>query len=120
MKEKLSPAIKCDIPFVTEEQIEKALKAVDPNKAVDADQISARFVQMSATVLSRHLSYIVNTSIRTSMFPIFKGGCAKDCSNYCSISVLTVLSKLLETHVHDALYCFLSKYNLISPHKSCF
>ena len=70
VKEKLSPAIKCDIPFVTEEQIEKALKAVDPNKAVDADQISARFVQMSVTVLSRHLSYIVNTSIRTDMFPI--------------------------------------------------
>ena len=107
MKERLSPEIKFDIPFVTKEQIKKALKAVDPTKAVGADQISACFVQMSATVLSRHLSYyIVNTSIRTGVFPtfwkyakvfpifnMFKGGCAKDCNNYHPISVLTILSK---------------------------
>ena len=130
MKERLSPEIKFDIPLVTEEQIEKALKALDPTKTAGADQISARFVQMSATVLSRHLSYIVNTSIRTGVFPsswkyakvfpIFKGGCAKDCNNYRPISVLTILSKILETHVHDALYSFLSKYNLISAHQSGF
>ena len=47
------------------------------------------------------------------MTPIFKKGKTDDCSNYRSISVLTILSNFLEKHVYICLYDFLQDKNLL-------
>ena len=52
--------------------------------------------------------------------PIFKSGDAADMNNYRPISILTILSKLLESHVHDAFYSYLCSYDLISANQSGF
>ncbi len=44
---------------------------------------------------------------------IFKNGRSDEKSNHSPISILCVLSKILEKHVHNHLYSYLMKYNLI-------
>ena len=40
--------------------------------------------------------------------------------NFRPISVLPVLSKVIERHVHDSLYSYLTENNLIYPRQSGF
>lgn len=54
------------------------------------------------------------------MTPLHKGGDLDDVSNFRPISVLPVLSKIIERHTHDALYGYLTDNNLIYPRQSGF
>ena len=45
--------------------------------------------------------------------PLHKTGAKDDVNNYRPISVLPVLSKILEKHVHDALMDVLIAFNLL-------
>ena len=47
------------------------------------------------------------------MTPLFKQGAASDPSNYRPISVLPVVSKVIERHMHNSLYAFLMDNNLL-------
>ena len=49
----------------------------------------------------------------TNVTPIFKSVDPTDVKDYRPISVLPVLSKIAESHVHHALYSFLSENDLI-------
>ncbi len=73
---------------------------------------------------------VMNFSISCSKFstawklanicPIFKSGKRENRSNYWPISILNVLSKILEKHVHIHLYQFLTTYNLLHLAQSGF
>ena len=52
--------------------------------------------------------------------PLHKGGDVDDVSNFRPISVLPVLSKVIERHIHDALYNYLTDNSLIYPRQSGF
>ena len=52
--------------------------------------------------------------------PLFKGGALSDPSNYRPISVLPVLSKIIERHMYNSLYAFLTEQNLIYSRQSGF
>ena len=54
------------------------------------------------------------------MTPIFKSEDPADVTNYRPISVLPMLSKIVERHVHNALYGFLSENDLIYTRQSAF
>ena len=51
---------------------------------------------------------------------LFKGGDLENVNNYRPMSVLPVLSKVIERHVHDTLYSYLSDNTLIYPKQSGF
>ena len=51
---------------------------------------------------------------------MFKAGDNLNISNYRPISILPVLSKLLECHVHLALYKYLNQHDLLFKHQSGF
>ena len=114
------------IPKVTDIQVGKLLKSLNLSKANGMDKISAKFVQMATPALVHPLCYIMNTSIETGTFPdlwkhakvhpIFKSGDAADMNNYRPISILTILSKLLESHVHDTFYSYLCSYDWFSQY----
>jgi hypothetical protein len=52
--------------------------------------------------------------------PLYKKGTECDPSNYRLISVLPIVSKVIERHFHDSLYAFLNENNLIYTRQSVF
>ena len=103
-----------------------SIKSLDPSKATRLDGISPRVFKSSAEIVSPVLLKLINISIITGHFPdslklsklqhIYKGGDKDDPSNYRPISVLPVVSKIIEKHVTKHLFGFLNKYDLL--HKS--
>ena len=77
-----------------------------------------RLLKLAAPIVCHPLAYICNLSLFTSHFPskwkvakvtpIYKDGDKSDVSNYRPISVLPILSKILERVVHDQLYDYLT------------
>ena len=85
---------------------------------------------MSAIYIADSITYICNQSLKSSIFPnkwkegkvtpLHKSGAKDDINNYRPISVLPVLSKLLEKHVHDSLMDYLSHFKLLHKTQSGF
>ena len=83
--------------------------------------------EWTASSISKSLSVLFNKSITTGMLPtkwkfarvipIPKSGCSKDPANYRPISILAVISKLLEKHIHNLLLLHLNSVSPISQHQ---
>ena len=112
-----------EIPAITEEFVLEQLKALKIDKAVGIDGISPKLLRIAAPIITPSLTWIMNLSIKTGTFPniwkvakvipVYKAGNLQHRGNYRPISILSTLSKLLERHIHSALYSFLTKYSLL-------
>ena len=110
--------------------MQKQLDALDPSKATGLDGLSANFLRLSSSVIAVPVAKILNLSITTGIFPdsfekakitpCYKKGDKSDMSNYRPISVLPLLSKLIEKHVAENLKSYLNKYNLLYERQSGF
>ena len=119
-----------DIPLVSNYFVHKFLSSLDVNKACGLDEISPKYLKMSANVVSPIITSIINQSILSGIFPsqwkeskitpLHKGGEPGDLNNYRPISILSTLSKVLERHVHDTLYQYFSDWNLFHVFQSGF
>ena len=86
--------------------------------------ISARLLKSSANTITPSVTKLLNLSIRTGKFPklwkcskitaLFKSGDRTNASNYRPISILPILSKILEKAVHSQLYQYLVTNNLLT------
>ena len=118
------------IPEISKEYIEKFLKHIDVSKATGCDNIGPRLLKIAAPHIAETITYICNQSIKTSHFPekwkeakvtpLHKGGPKEDINNYRPISILPVISKLLEKHIHDSLMAFLTQFQLLHKNQSGF
>ena len=91
-------------------KMEKYLTNIDLTKATVSDNIGPRLLKLAAPFIPEILTYICNQSINNSTFPdkwkegkvrlLHKNGPKDDTNNYRPISVIPVLSKLLEKRVH--------------------
>ena len=54
------------------------------------------------------------------LFPISKSGTINDPSNYRPISILPVISKVIEKHITKHLFGFVNKYRLLHKAESGF
>ena len=87
-------------------------------------------ISQISNVISATLLKIINISILTGNFPenlklgkilpIHKGGAKKKHSDFRPISVLSVISKLIEKHVTKRLFGFLNKYDILHKSQSGF
>ena len=108
----------------------KFLKSMPANKATGLDGLPARLLKAGAEEIHAPLTYIVNLSLQTGVFPaewkvarvspIYKAGDKSDVGNYRPVSILPVISKLLEKVVHDQLYQSLASRNILSEWQSGF
>ena len=88
------------------QEIRDAFATVKTAKSFGTDNISSYFLKLALPFIENSLAFLFNTSIETSRFPdswkvarvtpIFKDGDRADKSNYRTISVLPVISRLFE------------------------
>ena len=129
-KEKIPENVVFDVPMLTEDKVLKYLKNLDVRKSTGTDDLGPRLLRMSSPIIAESLTYICNLSIKTGSFPerwkeakvkpLHKGGPSNDPNNFRPISILPVLSKLFEKHVHDGLINFLESYKLLHDTQSGF
>ena len=99
-------------------------------KAAGLDGISPRLLRAATPAIVEPLTKIINLCLSKGTFPaswkiekvtpVFKAGDNLNISNYRPISILPVLSKLLERHVHLALYKYLNQHDVLFKHQSGF
>ena len=114
------------VPLIKSEE----LKSIDPNKSAGLDGISPKMLKLSSDVLLPSLLQTITISLHTGVFldelkearvfPIHKGGPSEDPSNYRPISILPIVSKVIEKHVTKHLFAYLNKYKLLHEAQSGF
>ena len=57
---------------------------------------------------------------KARLVPIYKSGNREKCENYRPISILPIISKILERSVFNQIYKFLSDNSLLSKYQSGF
>ena len=130
LQSKKDPNVSFLIPPITSTQVIFYLMKISPSKASGIDNISARFLRMAASVIAPSIARLINHSFQVSVFLsrwktakvtlLHKGGELDDISNYRPISVLPVLSKVIERHIDNALCNCLIDNQLINPRQSGF
>ena len=128
--ERIPEDVSFDIPFITTDKVLKCLKDLDVKKSTGTDEIGPRLLKLASPFIAESLAFICNLSIRRGSFPdkwkeakvkpLHKGGPTNDLNNFRPISILPVLSKLFEKHVHESLLAFLEQYKLLYSTQSGF
>ena len=87
-------------------------------------------MRSSSAAVATSIARLINLPFSSGKFPsswktakvtpLLKNGLECDRCNFRPISVLPVLSKIIERHFHDSLYDFLDKNNLIYSRQSGF
>ena len=91
----------------------KELLSVNPTKNTGLDDIPARFIKDGAIVITTPITHIVNLSITSgavpndmkmaNIKPFYKKNNPLYVGNYRPVSVLSIVSKILERSVHTQL-----------------
>ena len=102
----------------------KRIKATQETKATGADNLPPGMLKDCREHISQPLCHILNLSVKTARFPalwkvakvvpIHKSGSYDRPENYRPISLLPVLSKIIEKAMHQQLINFLEKEDLLS------
>ena len=121
---------KFELLYITENITEKLLCCLDVSKTPEIVEIPSRFLRDRAEILAKPISDIINLSIKLSTFPdkckiaklkpLFKKGSKTDPKNYRPISLLPLLSKLIEKAIHIQTQEYLDKYGLLYKFQSGF
>ncbi len=115
---------------VSVNQITKMLEELQVSKSTGLDDIPARFLRDAADIIAPTVTFIVNLSLETGIFPsdmkiakiipLFKKGNRCDPGNYRPISILSVASNFFERIVYNQMNEYLTKSSLIYMFQSGF
>ena len=103
----------------SEDEVLKLLKDTKPENAAGIDNLSGRFLKDGAVVLALPISKPCNLSRKGSKFPLdckiaklkplYKKGSKTNPKNYRPVSLLPLVSKVMEKVIHNQTQIFLSK-----------
>ena len=117
---------KFNLRKITVSEVRKALKDLKSKKATGVDGIPSRLLKDGLDALAPPLSVIFNLTIQQNVIPAEwkkakdKSGTKDDPRNYCPISVLPVVSKVLERLIHKQLASYFDDHNLLCKSQSGF
>ena len=116
--------------MVLESQVLKYIDKLGFNKATGLDGIPARFVKDSASIIANPLSHIINLSIIQGLVPddlklarvvpLHKKNDKTEVGNYRPVSILNIISKILERVIYDQMDGYLSENDLLYSQQSGF
>jgi len=114
----------CPVDFMcTAEEVYNMLTSLDTTKANGPDRISAKMLKETATSITPSMTKLFKISISSGKFPekwklssivpIPKASGRASPSNYRPISLLPVVSKMLERHFHHFIADYVSEHHPI-------
>ena len=108
---------------INELEVHNLLSKLDVNKASGWDEVEAKYLKIGAAAIAPSLTALFDTSLAASelpedwkcakITPIFKSGARNDPKNYRPISLLPIVSKLLEQSVFNTLSRHLEANSLL-------
>ena len=111
-------------------EVAKIINSFSTNKASGPDGISAKFFKLGAPALCHILSPLINKCYQFGIFPqplklarvipIFKGGSADTPSNYRPISIISIISKLIEKLTYNRLISFINSNSILTNNQFGF
>ena len=104
---------------VAEKTISDFLKELKTNKATGIDNLSSRFLKYGSKV-SIKLSMVPDECKIAKLKPLYKKGKKTDPKNYRLVSLLPVISKILEKVIHNQTTDFVTKKNILYKFQSGF
>ena len=115
---------------VSEEFVFKELSQLNSYKSTGLDEIPARFLKEGASFLKIPVTFLLNMSISENCVPdalkiarikpLYKKNSNLDVGNYRPVSILSVVSKILEKAIYIQLEAYLVKNNIIFDYQSGF
>ena len=115
---------------INEEYVLNQLCSLSDKKATGVDDIPSKLLKVSAIEITPIVTFLVNLSLKSGTFPcrwkkaricpVYKGGDNTDPGNYRPISILPILSKIIERAVFDQLYPFLDSNDMLHDSQSGF
>ena len=110
--------------------MEKILRSTNIRKAAGIDDLSGCFLKDGSRVLSKPISELCNLSIKLGSFPdsckiaklkpLFKKGSKTNSSNYRPISLLPLISRIIQKLIHEQTSSFLSNNEILYNYQSGF
>lgn len=115
---------------VSEQFVLNELSKLNCSKSTGLDDIPARFLKDAAPFIKIHITFLINSSIvnesvpndlkSAKVKPLFKKNSRSEVSNYRPVSILSIVSKILERAVYTQLESFLVKNGLLYEYQSGF
>ena len=121
---------KLEAIVITEEEVLKKLKKLNPTKSQGPDCLHPRVLKEVAEVIAKPLASLFNKSLLEGTVPeewkiaevtaIFKKGSTTSAGNYRPVSLTSVICKVLESIIRDQVMEFLNDNNLLSEDQHGF
>ena len=115
---------------VSEDFVYKELCNLNTSKSTGLDGIPARFLKDAAPIIKIHITFLINYSISEATVPddlklakvkpLFKKNSRLKAENYRPVSILSIVSKIMEKAVYKQLEKFLLSNNLLYELQSGF
>ena len=121
-----------EMPVITTEFVKSEIDKLGVKKGTGYDHLSARLLKYVCKIplLIQTLVYILNLSLETCIFPdawkigrvqpIYKSGDKSSPNNYRPITILPVISKVIEKAIHSELMSFLTRNSILCPNQFGF
>ena len=118
------------ISKVSVQFVYKELLKLNPHKSTGIDNIQSKFLKDGANEIKRIITHIINLSIDTNTVPdelkfakvkpLFKKNSRLDVGNYRPVSILCIVSKILERAVYVQMEKYLTDKNILYENQSGF
>ena len=110
--------------------VKQEVNKLKTSKSPGPDKIPIKILKDAVEIVSGPLTTIFNRSLDTGIFPdlwklarvapIFKAGQKSEFTNYRPISVVSILSRLLEKVAHDQLFSHIKNCGLLADNQFAF
>ena len=101
----------------------KHLEDINPSKNTEVNNLAGKFLKESTPVLASPITHLYNLSMSLSSFPddckiaklkpLYKKGAERKPKNYRPISLLSLLSKIMEKIIYDQTQEFLDENKIL-------